>query len=73
MTGADFGKWRSELGLSLSEAARLLGVGRRTVMGYLKRDKLPAVVAIACRALARDKNLLAAHYVPGRRPKRRAA
>ena len=73
MTGADFGKWRTELGLSLSEAARLLGVGRRTVMGYLKRDKLPAVVAIACRALARDKNLLAAHYVPVRGAKRRAA
>ena len=73
MTGADFGKWRTELGLSLSEAARLLGVGRRTVMGYLKRDKLPAVVAIACRALPRDKSLLAAHYVPGRRAKRRAA
>ena len=73
MTGADFGKWRSELGLSLSEAATLLGVGRRTIMGYLKRDKLPTVVAIACRALARDKNLLAAHYVPGRKVKRRAA
>ena len=42
-------------------------------MGYLKRDKLPAVVVIACRALARDKNLLAAHYVPVRRAKRRAA
>jgi hypothetical protein len=27
---------------------------------------LPPVVAIACRALARDKNLLAAHYVPTR-------
>jgi len=73
MTGADFGKWRTELGLSLSEAARLLGVGRRTIMGYLKRNKLPAVVAIACRALARDKSLLAAHYVPGRRAKRRVA
>jgi hypothetical protein len=43
-----------------------LGAGRRTIMGYLKKDELPSVVAIACRALARDKHLLAAHYVPAR-------
>jgi hypothetical protein len=71
MTGADFARWRKQLGLSLTEAAKLLGVGRRTVMGYLKKDELPPIVAIACRALARDKHLLAAHYVPAR--KRRAA
>jgi hypothetical protein len=67
MTGVDFAKWRKALGLSLTEAARLLGVGRRTIMGYLKKDELPHVVAIACRALARDRHLLAAHYVPGRK------
>jgi DNA-binding XRE family transcriptional regulator len=64
MTGADFAKWRMELGLSLTEAAKLLGVGRRTIMSYLKKSELPPIVAIACRALARDKHLLAAHYVP---------
>jgi hypothetical protein len=73
MTGADFAKWRASLGLSLTEAAALLGVGRRTIMGYLKRDELPSIVAIACRALARDKHLLAAHYVPVRRTTRPAA
>jgi hypothetical protein len=73
MTGADFAEWRMALGLSLTEAAKLLGVGRRTVMGYLKRDELPPVVAIACRALARDKHLLAAHYVPARKITRPAA
>lgn len=73
MTGGDFAEWRSALGLSLSEAAKLLGLGRRTVIGYLKKDELPAVVAIACRALARDKHLLAAHYVPVRRVGRNAA
>jgi DNA-binding XRE family transcriptional regulator len=73
MRGADFAQWRKELGLSLSEAAKLLGVGRRTVMGYLKKDELPPVVAIACRALARDKSVLAAHFVPARRAARRAA
>ena len=73
MRGADFAEWRKQLGLSLSEAAKLLGVGRRTVMGYLKKDELPPVVAIACRALARDKSVLAAHFVPARRATRRAA
>jgi hypothetical protein len=73
MTGADFSKWRRKLGLSLSEAGKLLGVGRRTIMGYLKKDELPPVVAIACRALARDRHLFAAHYVPTQRTTRRAA
>jgi len=73
MTGADFAAWRSSLGLSLTEAAHLLGLGRRTVMGYLKRAELPPVVAIACRALARDKHLLAAHFVPAGKTTRPAA
>lgn len=67
MTGTDFTKWRATLGLSLTEAAKLLGVGRRTVMAYMKKDQLPAAVAIACRALARDKHVFAAHFVPARR------
>src|SRR5436190_877468 len=73
MTGADFAEWRLALGLSLTEAAKLLGVGRRTIMGYLNKDELAPVVAIACRALARDKHLLAAHYVPARKITRPAA
>ena len=36
-------------------------------------SELPAVVAIACRALARDKHVLAAHYVPARKTTRHAA
>jgi predicted DNA-binding transcriptional regulator AlpA len=73
MMGPDFAKWRAALGLSLTEAAKLLGVGRRTIMGYLNKDELPPVVAIACRALARDKHLLAAHFVPARKITRPAA
>jgi hypothetical protein len=73
MTGADFAAWRRRLGLSLTEAAKLLGLGRRTITSYLKKDTLPPVVAIACRALARDKHVLAAHYVPVRRSSRKAA
>jgi hypothetical protein len=64
MTGDDFARWRTALGLSLTEAAKLLGLGRRTIMSYLKKDELPPIVAIACRALARDKHVLAAHYIP---------
>lgn len=73
MTGTEFAEWRKTLGLSLTEASKLLGVGRRTIMGYLKKDELPPVVVIACRALARDKHLLAAHFVPGRKISRGAA
>ena len=73
MTGADLAQWRAALGLSLAEAAKLLGLSRRTIMGYLKKDELPPVVVIACRALARDKHVLAAHYVPARRINRSAA
>jgi hypothetical protein len=73
MTGEDFARWRAALGLSLTEAAKVLGVGRRTIMGYLKKDELPAIVAIACRALARDKSLLAAHFVPAGKISRPAA
>jgi hypothetical protein len=73
MSGADFAAWRTGLGLSLTEAAKLLGVGRRTIMGYLNKDELPPVVAIACRALARDKHVFAAHYTPARRVNRPAA
>jgi hypothetical protein len=73
MTGADFARWRQSLDLSLTEAATLLGVGRRTIMAYLKKDELPPIVAIACRALARDKHVLAAHYIPARKTTRRAA
>src|SRR5437870_3850362 len=50
MTGADFAQWRTVLGLSLTEAAKLLGVGGRTIMGYLEKDELPSVVASGCRA-----------------------
>jgi hypothetical protein len=42
-------------------------------MSYLKRERLPPIVAIACRALARDKHVLAAHYVPARKTARLVA
>jgi DNA-binding XRE family transcriptional regulator len=42
MTGADFSKWRRKLGLSLSEAGKLLGVGRRTIMGLFEKGRTAA-------------------------------
>ena len=73
MTGADFAEWRAALGLSLTEVANILDLGRRTIMGYLKKDESPPVVAIACPPLARDRHVLAAHYVPARKTSRSAA
>ena len=35
--------------------------------GLSKKTELPPIVAIACRALARDKLVFAAHYVPVRK------
>ncbi|MEA2990066.1 MAG: hypothetical protein QOG83_2777 [Alphaproteobacteria bacterium] len=46
---------------------------RRTVMSYLKKEELPPIVAIACRALARDKSVLVAHDVPATKTARSAA
>jgi excisionase family DNA binding protein len=44
MRGADFSKWRKSLGLSLTEAAKLLGVSRRTIMAYLKKNELSSLL-----------------------------
>jgi len=47
MTGADFALWRTTLGLSLTEAAKLLGVGRRACRRgpalSLRRDDSPLI------------------------------
>ncbi|BBK41810.1 hypothetical protein STVA_18300 [Allostella vacuolata] len=67
MTGADFAAWRKELGLSTAMAAAVLGIGRRTVVDYENKPVLPAMAAIACRTLARDRTTLAAHFVPSKR------
>lgn len=73
MTGGDFAEWCERLGLSLTEAATLLRSGHRTITGYLEKDELLPVLATACRALARDKHVSVAHYVPVRTINRRAA
>lgn len=70
MTGSEFRSWRERLGLSQSETAATLGIGLRTVNDYQAADLVPPVVAIACRALEADRDLLAAFYIPSRPPGR---
>lgn len=46
----DFAAWRASLGLSLSDAARALGLSRRTIAYYDSGERpVPRVVALACR------------------------
>ena len=65
MTGAEFmlAEWPRAFA---DGGCWLLGLSRRTIMGYVRKDQLPAVVAIACRALSRDKNRWR-HFVPARK------
>ena len=76
MTGKDFARWMRNMNLSNQEASDVLGVSLTTVKNH-KRAKgpLPAVVAIACSALAEDKTAFFAHYRPRRagRPRAKAA
>lgn len=65
MTGEDFAKWQSVLALSNQETADVLGVTLSTVKNYRrKKGALPAVVTIACSALAEDKMAFFAHFRP---------
>ena len=67
MTGGDFARWQSALALSNQETADVLGVTLSTVKNYRrKKGALPAVVTIACSALAEDKMAFYAHFRPRR-------
>ena len=67
MTGKDFAAWQRTLALSNRETADVLGLSLGTVKNYRRcKGVLPAVVRIACTALADDKTALFAHYRPRR-------
>lgn len=70
---AEIAAWQSAMGLSNNEAADLLSVGKSTFHGYKTGTPVPRTVAIACRAMERDRLLFEAHYRPrpsaGRPPK----
>src|SRR5207244_3442682 len=53
MTAGDFKHWTREHGFSLSTAADVLGLSRRTIAYYASGTKpIPRVVFLACMALA---------------------
>lgn len=43
--------WQRQHGFTYETAALALGVSRVTFWGYLKRDKLPATLALACQGV----------------------
>ena len=53
MTGDDFRSWMQDAGYSLSTAAEVLGLSRRSVAYYASGGRtIPRVVFLACMALA---------------------
>jgi len=64
VSGADLLAFESDLNLSTSETAALLGLAERTVRSYRRAKRLPQSVAIAIRTIRASKTVLAAHYRP---------
>ena len=60
----DFQTWQSDMKLSNSEAADVLGVSLATIKNYRSAATIPAAIAIACRAMRSDPAILAAHFEP---------
>ncbi len=66
----DFGRpelmaWQQTTGLSNNEAADLLGISPATWLNYKNGStRIPGAIAIACRAVQRDRLLFEAHYRP---------
>ena len=55
MTGGELKRWRFEMHLNQSQAARALGVAHRTITAYeIGETPIPLMVAYACRWLAQQ-------------------
>lgn len=68
-TGDDFKKWQARLGVTVDEAAVMLGLTPRTLKKYRSRGaSIPTPVAIACKALEKDPLTREAHFRPLRKP-----
>lgn len=52
MTDTDFIFWRTQLGLSRSQAADVLGIGINQPKRYEEGQKIPRYIALACAAVA---------------------
>jgi hypothetical protein len=59
--------WQNDMGISNHEAADLLGVSVSTWNAYKAGARIPATVAMLCRAARRDPILMHAHFRPRRR------
>lgn len=72
---ANFRRWQEAVRLSNREAADVLGLSIETIKKYRAGSRIPAVVALACRATQHDPALLAARFRPRRagRPRKAAA
>ena len=64
VSGADLVAFESDLNLSTSETAALLGLAERTVRAYRRAERLPQSIAIAIRTIRASNTVLAAHYRP---------
>ncbi|MSO92714.1 MAG: DUF2442 domain-containing protein [Rhodospirillales bacterium] len=71
----DFRRWQETARLSNQEAADVLGLSIETIKKYRAGSRIPAVVALACRATQHAPALLAARFRPRRagRPRKAAA
>ncbi len=70
VSGRDLVAFQSELKLTTSETAVLLGLAERTVRAYRVAKRLPHSVAIAIRAIRASNTVFAAHYRPVGHPAR---
>jgi len=58
MSPADFTAWLNRLDMSLSAAARELGLTRRAVAYYKSGGRtIPRVVMLACRGIEHDRSV----------------
>jgi len=56
MTGNDFRAWRLRCGLTVSEAAKVLGVSRRTIFNLQAAKTISRTTAIAAVAVESEIN-----------------
>ena len=66
---ASFRAWQAKFSLSNQEAADALGLALGTIKNYRNGHAISTAVAIACRAMINDPQIIAAHYRP-RKPGR---
>ena len=72
-TARDFTQWQERMALSNQEAADSLGVSLNTIKNWRRGSDIPLAAAIACRVMASEHTLLAAHFRPRKSGRPKAA